>query len=147
MRSWKRCKRVWKVGGAGLLCALLFGAVFIKKESADGFYVVSSPRSQGQEFLVFTNGNVYSCIDNHPMPAVVTWLGQYQFESGTGWVWTLRKLNRKIRCDPYFFYMRFEAIDGVPEEATDPFEWRDPFFWVHRRTLQTTNFVRASHHE
>jgi len=147
MSSHLRRRRVWLVGIVLILAAVVGALLLVRKSSVDGFYVVSSPKGQGHEFLFFTNGNVYACIDNHPMPAVVTWLGHYELMAGTGYVWTLRKLERRIRCDPYVLYMKFTAIDGVPEEATDPFEWRDPFLWKCKRTTTSASFLKAAEHE
>lgn len=139
-------KKRWGLRIAATCVALLIALSLFYKSSVDGCYLVSSPQGQGHEFIFFTNGNVFACVDNHPMPSCVVWLGPYELEPGTGWVWTLRKLNRRILCDPHLLYMRFTAIDGINSLATDPFEWRDPFFWICNRTISGTNFINASKH-
>lgn len=125
----------------GILIIVL--AVFLMPGPIDGCYFIRQPQGQGNEFLAFKNGSVWGCVDNHPMPPEVVNLGTYSFEEHVGWIWTLRKYERRISCKPHLLFIRFRAVDGDTNLAAEPFEWRDPFYWTTKRTLQTKEFEDA----
>jgi hypothetical protein len=109
----------------------------------DGAYLSPDPQISKHEFLLFKNGDVYGIVDTPPpiAPSIVH-LGSYTFESGSGWVWQLRGTNRRITCKPYLLFMRFSWDEGNSMAATEPFRWRDPYFWKIRRIMKNEE-VRA----
>jgi len=137
--SSKTSKRwLWTIA---LVCAtILVAAAFWPVNSIVGAYLNSQPQVPGHGFLVFTNGQVYGCVDNSPITPEVVNLGVYHFRPGTGWVWSLRGTDRQILCKPRLLWIRFEAIDNIGRPAVEPFDWRDPFFWKVNRTLRTKKF-------
>jgi hypothetical protein len=136
VKSLGQIKRpLWRVGVFALgIRAILtlwpFGPI-------QGTYLSPEPLVCEHEFLLFRDGAVYSIADNPPpvAPSIV-YLGDYRFEKGSGWIWKLRGTDRQIACKPYLLFMRFSWSDGNKEAATDPFQWRDPYFWKVRRVLQ-----------
>jgi hypothetical protein len=131
----------WRVG----IFALVTLTVLILWPAGpiEGTYLSPDPQVSKHEFLLFRQGYVYGVVDTPPpIPPSIVCLGTYQHESSTGWVWALRNSNRKIYCKPALLFMRFGWDNEKALPATDPFQWRDPYFWKVRRVLQDAS-VRA----
>jgi hypothetical protein len=124
---------------AVLLVLLLWHIRFV-----EGSYLVASPQTQGHEFIHFSKGHVYGCVYTPGVPPEVAWLGSYQHEPEIGWIWTLRNSGRRILCRPHLLYMRFQSADSISEVATEPFNWRNPFFRRVEHTINSQEFLRES---
>jgi len=136
-------KRRWLRRAGAIVAAVLLTLIFLPWGPIEGTYLSPDPLVCKHEFLLFEHGSVYSIADNPPpvAPSIVR-LGSYRFESGSGWVWELRGANRRITCKPYLLFMRFSWDDGNSMTATEPFRWRDPYFWKIGRIMETEE-VRA----
>ena len=109
----------------------------------EGSYLSLAPQISKHEYLLFKNGDVYGIVDTPPpIPPSIVHLGSYRFEGRSGWVWQLRGSERRITCKPSLLFMRFSWDDGNSLAATEPFRWRDPYFWKTRRVLDNED-VRA----
>jgi hypothetical protein len=81
--------------------------------------------TEGHSFSYLADGHVFSC-NEYSDKAVDR--GAYQYEKGIGWVWTLRKIERRVLVKPHLLFITFTSIEGIDRPATAPFQWRDPCF-------------------